>query len=99
MSRRSEREDRAARTAKADRAERQGASRVARRRSTRREEAQSLDEAPTGRGVSFRCHHCRADVPEDAPGTRNRNHCPFCLWSRHVDIEPGDRAASKMAPR
>jgi hypothetical protein len=23
-----------------------------------------------------------------------RNHCPTCLWSKHVDIEPGDRAAS-----
>jgi hypothetical protein len=22
-----------------------------------------------------------------------RNHCPACLWSRHVDITPGDRAS------
>jgi hypothetical protein len=22
-----------------------------------------------------------------------RNHCPACLWSKHVDDEPGDRAA------
>jgi len=22
-----------------------------------------------------------------------RNHCPSCLWSRHVDIVPGDRAS------
>jgi len=22
-----------------------------------------------------------------------RNHCPACLWSKHVDVEPGDRAA------
>ena len=22
-----------------------------------------------------------------------RNHCPACLWSKHLDIEPGDRAA------
>ncbi len=21
-----------------------------------------------------------------------RNHCPACLWSKHVDVEPGDRA-------
>lgn len=21
------------------------------------------------------------------------NHCPRCLWSKHVDINPGDRAA------
>jgi hypothetical protein len=35
-------------------------------------------------------------------GGRNRNHCPFCLYSRHVDdATPGDRAsdcASAMAP-
>lgn len=23
-----------------------------------------------------------------------RSHCPECLWSRHVDIQPGDRAAT-----
>jgi len=29
-----------------------------------------------------------------APGTRHRNHCPSCLWSRHLDADaPGDRAA------
>ena len=28
-----------------------------------------------------------------APGTRHRNHCPLCLWSRHLDTAPGDRAA------
>jgi RNHCP domain len=22
-----------------------------------------------------------------------RNHCPACLWSKHVDQEPGDRAS------
>ena len=43
---------------------------------------------------SFRCGHCRADVPTRAVGTEHRNHCPGCLWSRHVDGTPGDRAAS-----
>jgi hypothetical protein len=43
--------------------------------------------------ASFRCVHCRTDVSTSAPGTLHRNHCPFCLWSRHVDDEPGDRAA------
>ncbi len=36
-----------------------------------------------------------------APGTDHRNHCNWCLWSRHVDEEPGDRAAecrSAMEP-
>jgi RNHCP domain len=23
-----------------------------------------------------------------------RNHCPICLWSKHVDELPGDRAAT-----
>ena len=27
-------------------------------------------------------------------GVQNRNHCPCCLWSRHVDLsEAGDRLA------
>lgn len=30
----------------------------------------------------------------DAPGTAHRNHCPTCLWSRHLDDDtPGDRDA------
>ena len=37
--------------------------------------------------------HCRLDVSMDAPGTQHRNHCPSCLWSRHLDNTPGDRAA------
>ena len=51
--------------------------------------------------TSFRCRNCRLDVPADAPGTAHRNHCPNCLWSRHVDDSPGDRAAlcgSSMEP-
>ncbi len=50
---------------------------------------------------SFRCVHCRFDVSTSAPGTAHRNHCPNCLWSRHVDDEPGDRASdcqSSMEP-
>jgi RNHCP domain len=50
---------------------------------------------------NFRCLHCRQDVIADAPGTRHRNHCPGCLWSRHVDDTPGDRDAdcgSSMEP-
>jgi hypothetical protein len=53
-------------------------------------------------GGSFRCRHCQLDVPLDAPGTNHRNHCPSCLWSRHVDDDvPGDRDAdcgSSMEP-
>lgn len=43
---------------------------------------------------SFRCVHCRLDVPTHAAGTRHRNHCPNCLYSKHVDAHTsGDRAA------
>jgi hypothetical protein len=47
------------------------------------------------RGItSFRCRHCGADVPVRAAGTAHRNHCPNCLWSRHLDDDtPGDRDA------
>ena len=37
----------------------------------------------------FVCHHCSAAV---LPlGYSSRNHCPFCLWSVHLDVNPGDR--------
>ena len=38
----------------------------------------------------FICAHCGKQV---APlGYTSRNHCPYCLWSLHVDVNPGDRA-------
>lgn len=36
----------------------------------------------------FTCDHCGAQVT----GNGYTNHCPNCLYSRHVDINPGDRA-------
>ncbi len=41
--------------------------------------------------MDFTCINCKKTVSSTAPGTKNRNHCPFCLASRHVDIEIGDR--------
>ena len=41
----------------------------------------------------FRCLHCSRPVPSNAPGTGHRNHCPYCLWSLHLDVDPGDRAS------
>ena len=38
----------------------------------------------------FNCAHCGAVVH----GNGYTNHCPKCLWSRHVDNNPGDRAAT-----
>jgi len=37
----------------------------------------------------FACLVCGAS----ARGDGYTNHCPRCLWSRHVDVQPGDRAA------
>ncbi|MFZ5845229.1 MAG: RNHCP domain-containing protein [Patescibacteria group bacterium] len=44
---------------------------------------------------SFKCAHCHALVPiHDEMGTKHRNHCPSCLWSKHVDDKTsGDRAS------
>jgi len=36
----------------------------------------------------FICEKCG----EKVLGTGYTNHCPKCLWGKHVDIEPGDRA-------
>lgn len=42
---------------------------------------------------SFVCKNCGRPVAAAGAGTDHRNHCPNCLCSKHVDIEPGDRAA------
>lgn len=39
---------------------------------------------------NFTCAHCGADVL----GNGYTNHCPKCLWSRHVDNNPGDRQSN-----
>ena len=39
----------------------------------------------------FVCAHCGKTV--EPLGYTSRNHCPFCLWSLHVDVNPGDRAS------
>ena len=38
----------------------------------------------------FGCARCGASVVGDG----YTNHCPKCLWSQHVDVNPGDRAAT-----
>lgn len=44
-----------------------------------------------GRNTGFTCVQCGREVPPLA-AAGCRNHCPFCLYSRHVDVLPGDRA-------
>ena len=38
----------------------------------------------------FVCVNCGKEV--SPLGYTSRNHCPYCLCSLHVDIDPGDRA-------
>ena len=42
---------------------------------------------------SFTCKSCGRLVTSGGAGSGHRNHCPNCLSSLHVDIEPGDRAS------
>ncbi|MFA7286410.1 MAG: RNHCP domain-containing protein [Patescibacteria group bacterium] len=44
----------------------------------------------TRKKEDFICEHCAQNVVGDG----YTNHCPKCLWSKHVDIDPGDRAAT-----
>lgn len=49
----------------------------------------------------FTCTHCHQFVSADLllSGVNNRNHCPYCLWSRHMDLfAAGDRLAACKAP-
>ena len=54
------------------------------------------------RQEAFRCRHCKMPVGPVPYGGSHRNHCPYCLYSRHADgRRPGDRASNcggSMAP-
>ncbi len=44
---------------------------------------------------AFKCGHCRQFIGAPVSGGRQRNHCPNCLYSKHVDGKmPGDRKAT-----
>lgn len=61
-----------------------------------REQAISRKTENTG----FVCDRCGTRVHPLSNGSY-RNHCPSCLWSKHVDIRPGDRLSvchGLMAP-
>jgi len=47
----------------------------------------------------FKCCNCGQWVSStELMGTEHRNHCSFCLWSKHVDLEkPGDRKSKCQA--
>jgi len=44
----------------------------------------------TKRKEDFICANCGTHVV----GNGYTNHCPKCLWSKHVDNNPGDRAST-----
>lgn len=49
----------------------------------------------------FKCAHCHAMVSSAhlLSGVNNRNHCPYCLWSSHLDLyAAGDRLSACKAP-
>lgn len=43
----------------------------------------------TMKDENFICEHCNKEVKQ--LGYTARDHCPHCLYSKHLDIMPGDR--------
>lgn len=41
----------------------------------------------------FVCKVCGRTILPEGAGSGHRNHCPNCLTSLHLDVEPGDRAS------
>ena len=46
--------------------------------------------------TGFTCLNCNKNVHPLTNGSY-RNHCPFCLYSLHVDNKPGDRQSTCCA--
>lgn len=69
------------------------ANRMSGRTKDRSKERTKTPRADTAKDQWFHCVRCCQPVSPEAWGTQHRNHCPYCLWSRHVDEVPGDRAS------
>jgi len=57
--------------------------------------------APRPTFGDFRCVHCGGPVSSlsQLSGVLNRNHCPYCLWSCHLDLfTSGDRLSACKGP-
>ncbi len=67
------------------------------RRDGKRLSRQARSLLKQARRLSFHCVHCGTEVPTEASHTKHRNHCPICLWSRHVDESIGDRKSDCLA--
>lgn len=66
-----------------------------RRKERERDKRLKLEEKKGG----FRCCNCGHWASfSEFMGTEHRNHCSFCLWSKHVDLKkPGDRKSKCQA--
>ncbi len=49
------------------------------------------DTKYTDESFPFICKNCGVGICNPPQGTMNRNHCPNCLFSRHLDHRVGDR--------
>lgn len=71
--------------------------RARKRREERKRERRRVDISKP-----FKCRHCKSFIGLPLTGGQQRNHCPGCLHSLHVDGKtPGDRGSdceSLMAP-
>lgn len=57
-------------------------------------ENRERDRRRAGISESFKCRNCRNFIGTPPTGGSQRNHCPMCLFSLHVDGKtPGDRAS------
>jgi hypothetical protein len=68
-------------------------------RSAQKHEAFLNGRSPNNQ--DFNCTHCKYPVSAERliAAVGNRNHCPYCLWSRHMDLhEAGDRLSACKEP-
>lgn len=45
------------------------------------------------KNTAFQCENCFKQIKPVTNGSF-RNHCPYCLYSKHLDNLPGDRSSS-----
>lgn len=58
---------------------------------------QSYSKLFFNQNTDFKCKNCQMQVLSEPvfSGVKHRNHCPYCLWSKHVDLkQAGDRLAA-----
>ena len=71
-------------------------------RSTRRPGGRLTRPPRNEADQAFKCGRCKQFIGAPLTGGKHRNHCPNCLYSRHVDdSRPGDRRSdchAMMAP-